>query len=141
MVMLGLSAALRRSEILSLRLNHLIFHEDGMIVILPRTRDMIYVPMVVDRICTVRAVANWFQDAELKPSSGYLFRRIKDGRVDVDLERRLPKKELTKAVRRVARRAGLNPDNYNWRSLRAGFLLAYESSRTVDQKIDALRRG
>lgn len=148
MVMLGLSAALKRSEILSLRVDSLVFYDEGMIVVLPgRPQDLIFVPTAVGRICTVRAVANWYKDAglyeptELKPRPAYLFRRIQNGAIDQNTQRKLPKKELARTVRRIARRAGLDPDGYDWRSLRAGFLVAYEASRTVDEKIDALRRG
>ena len=139
MLMLGLSAALKRSEVVALRLEHIAFSEDGIAVVLPRSKDIMFVPTVVDRICTVAALANWVVASGIK--GGYLFRRITNDKLDANRERRIPKKETTKAVKRAMRRVGLDPAGFDWRSMRAGFLVAYEASRTVDQKIDALRRG
>ncbi len=142
MLLLGFSAALRRSELVLVRVEGLRFTDEGLAVAIPSNHegkaDMVFVPNVESKLCAVEAVARWISDSGVR--SGYLFRRTMDGKfIDRDQENHLPPSLVDTIVKRAVRHAGLDANSYSGRSLRTGYAEAVERQRSV-RDIDTLRR-
>lgn len=124
LLMLGFSAALRRSEIVSLNVEDLNFVEAGLTLRLRRSKTdqfgktrLIGVPWGTGEACTVRAVRAWLDATHLK--EGPLFPRVlKSGA----LGKRLSDQSVALIIKRYAVSAGLPADRISGHSLRAGFV-------------------
>jgi len=139
LLLLGFSAALRRSEIAALDISDLEFVDEGLIVHIRRSKtdqaakgETIAIPKLPDeaaRFCAIRAVSNWLAVAAI--DSGPLFRGL--GRAGRNVffcdirPGRLNTKTINNIVKAMCKAAGINPDPYSAHSLRAGW--ATEAAR------------
>jgi site-specific recombinase XerD len=124
LLLLGFAGAFRRSELVGLDLDDLREEVQGLIVHLRRSktdqegtgRD-IPIPYGHNlETCPVCAVQEWITASGI--TSGPLFRGVdRHGNVS---ETRLSDRAVADIVKRSAKRAGLDPDNYSGHSLRSG---------------------
>jgi integrase len=123
LLLLGFCSALRRSELVAVRIEDLEFNSQGLIVTLPRSKTdqmgegrKIGIPKGRGRVCPVASVAFWLQASGIK--NGHVFRSITKGRIVS--EGALSNKAVADIVKYYAAKAGLNPERYSGHSLRSG---------------------
>jgi site-specific recombinase XerD len=123
LLLLGFSAALRRSELVALDVTHVAITRDGLIVTLVRSKvdqegegRKIGVPYSADPAsCPVRALQAWLEAAVI--TEGALFRQLdRHGNVGG----RLSAQSVALIVKRRAMEAGIDPGKLSGHSLRAG---------------------
>jgi len=124
LLLLGFSGAFRRSELVSLNAEDLSFTREGLKVVLRKSKTD-QEGQGIDKgiaygshpdTCPVRAVQEWLQASGI--ASGPLFRSVnRHGQLQ---PRRLSDKAVALVVKRQAKAAGLNPQDYAGHSLRAG---------------------
>jgi integrase len=124
MVLLGFAGAFRRSELVALDVEDCAFGKDGLTVTLRRSKTdqdgvgrKIGIPYGSNpETCPVRTVQVWLEMASI--TAGPLFRSInRHGRVR---HGRLSGIDVSRVVKKLAKRAGLDPAKYGGHSLRAG---------------------
>ncbi len=124
MVLLGFAGAFRRSEIVALDVEDCTFGKDGLTVTLRRSKTdqdgvgrKIGIPYGSNPdTCPVRTIQTWLEMAGI--DSGPLFRSInRHGKVRAG---RLSGIDVARVVKKLAKRAGLDPSKYGGHSLRAG---------------------
>ncbi len=124
MVLLGFAGAFRRSEIVGLDIEDCTFGKDGLTVTLRRSKTdqdgagrKIGIPYGSNPdTCPVRTVQTWLEMAVI--ASGPLFRSInRHGQVQPG---RLAGIDVSRVVKKLARRVGLDPAKFGGHSLRAG---------------------
>lgn len=117
--------AFRRGELVRLRVEDLTFTDQGLVVLLPKSKtdqegqgqEVAILPQKDPLICPIRLMREWLEKGELK--SGYLFCRI-------DRNGYMGKKHMTGEgfallVKDYVEQAGLDPEVFSGHSLRAGF--------------------
>ncbi len=126
-ILLGFSAALRRSEIVGLDISDVTFvPEQGLVVRLRRSktdadgcgRDIAVPYGKHAQTCPVLAVQGWLQQANL--NSGPLFRPFARGGQRI-LPGRLSGRVVARIVQRYVAQIGLDPTLYGGHSLRSGY--------------------
>jgi integrase len=124
LMLLGFAGAFRRSELVGLDIEDCTFSKDGLTVTLRRSKTdqdgagrKIGIPYGANpETCPVRTVHGWMETAGI--TSGPLFRSIsRHGQVQLD---RLSGIDVSRVVKKLAKRAGLDPARYGGHSLRAG---------------------
>ncbi len=124
LLLLGFAGAFRRSELVSLDVECITFTREGLKVLLRRSKTDQDGDGMVKGIaygshpetCPVRAVQRWLESSGL--SIGPLFRSVnRHGQMQSD---RLSDKAVALVIKRQAKAAGLNPQDYAGHSLRAG---------------------
>ena len=124
LVLLGFAGAFRRSELVDLDLTDCHFNRDGLTITLRRSKTdqegqgrKIGIPYGANpETCPVRTLQGWVEQAEI--SAGPLFRSIsRHGNVRPG---RLSGIDVARVVKKLAKRAGLEPARYAGHSLRAG---------------------
>jgi integrase len=124
LILLGFAGAFRRSELVALGVEDCVFSRDGLTVTLRRSKTdqagegrKIGIPYGANpETCPVRNLQTWLENAAL--TNGYLFRSInRHGQVQ---QRGLSGVDVARVVKKLAQRAGLDPDKYAGHSLRAG---------------------
>jgi site-specific recombinase XerD len=124
LILLGFAGAFRRSELVGLDNADCELSKDGLTVILRRSKTdqdgagrKIGIPYGANPdTCPVRTVQAWLEHAKI--DSGPLFRSInRHGQVQLG---RLSAIDVTRVVKKLAERAGLDPAKYAGHSLRAG---------------------
>jgi integrase len=122
--LLGFAGAFRRAELVRLEVEDCEFGNDGLTVTLRRSKTdqqgagrKIGIPYGANpETCPVRSVRYWMEQGGV--ISGPLFRSItRHGRVRA---RGLSGIDVARIVKKLARRAGLDPATYAGHSLRAG---------------------
>jgi integrase len=139
-VLLGFSAALRRSELAALRVEDLRFEKRGLIVTIRQSKTdqeakgvEIAVPYVASRsLCAVRAVKAWLEASGL--TAGPLFRTFTLQRQM--LESSIGGRDVANLVKKLASKARLEGD-FSGHSLRAGFATSAAASKA---SLDAIAR-
>lgn len=123
-LLLGIVGAFRRSELVSLDVEHLRFTNQGLIVTLTRSKTdqeatgiEIGIPPGRAETCPVRAVKNWLVVSRITSSA--LFRGIdRHGNLS---SRRLTDQSVALIVKRWAEAIGVDPAVMSGHSLRSGF--------------------
>ncbi len=123
LLLLGFSGGFRRSELVALDVEDLTFGEDGLTVLLRRSKTdqeaegrKVGVPFSSGPAsCPVRAVRAWIQAAHIE--RGPVFRPVTGAHVP---EARLSDKAVARLVKRQAAAVGLDPAGFSGHSLRAG---------------------
>jgi site-specific recombinase XerC len=113
-VLLGFSAALRRSELAALDFDDVIFCKEGLRLIIRRSKTdqtgegaEIAVPFVSNRsLCAVRAVKAWLDASEIQ--AGPIFRTFSLRRELTD--RAIDGRDVANLVKKLAQRARLEGD-------------------------------
>jgi integrase len=127
MLAIGFYAALRRAEIVALKVDDLEFTKDGLLVTIRRSKtdqfaegQTVGIKTQTDpKVCAVALMQDWLTASELK--DGPLFRRI-DSRSDAIGVKPLTRQVVAMIVKKWAEAAGLDPDRFAGHSLRAGFV-------------------
>lgn len=127
LLLVGFVAALRRSELAALDVDHVAEHPNGLILTLPRSKtnqtgqevELVILPRAgnPDR-CPVRALTGWLQLADV--TTGPVLRGV--GKGNRATSRRLHPESVNDLVQHAVARAGLDPAGYSAHSLRAGFV-------------------
>ena len=154
MLLLGFAAALRRSELAAVRLEHVSYTPEGLRLLIPKSKsDQEGAGQVVgvaygDRpeTCPVRAVRSYVGAAgraladqgRPSPLSGAVFRGVdRWGRLG---RRALTGRSVADVVKRHAQAAGLDPSLYAGHSLRAGFATTAARAGKPDRAIQKQTR-
>ena len=126
LLQIGFFAALRRSELIQLRFEHITFVPDkGMEILIPRSKtdqegqgQSCAIPYGDDRLCPIRALEAWCSRANIH--SGPVFRQLtKGGNV---LPNAIAPAQLNAILKNLAVACRLNdPFDYSGHSLRRGF--------------------
>lgn len=131
LILVGWSAALRRSEIVALDREHIEFVPEGMIITIERSKTdqegegyLLGIPFAKDeRYCATRCLKSWIEWSRF--DSGPLFANIgMSGRYaqrSFNNDKRLTCRWVNKIIARRMDRAGLDSTGYSGHSLRAGF--------------------
>jgi integrase len=136
---LGFFSAMRRAEIVALKVDDLEFTPEGLVITIRRSKrdpfalgDTIGIrPQKDPKICPIVLLQRYLELSELK--AGPLFRRI-DSRSDAIGDRALTPAVVAMIVKAACERAGLDPDRFAGHSLRAGFATtAADKGRTLTQ--------
>jgi integrase len=139
-VLLGFSAALRRSEIAALNIEDLRFEKRGLIVTIRRSKTdqeakgvEIAVPYVANRsLCAVRAVKTWLEASSIM--AGPLFQSFNLQREMLPTP--IDGRDVANLVKKLASKARLDGD-FSGHSLRAGFATSAASAKA---SLDAIAR-
>ena len=139
-LLLGYTAGMRRSEIVGLDVEDVVFEPEGAVVTIRRSkRDQegrgrqVAVPRGHhEATCAVRAIQSWIRASGISP--GALFVRLDPGAKPGD---RLNGRAVAHVVQRAARRGGLDPEMFSGHSLRRGF--ATEAARGGASERDIAR--
>lgn len=125
LLLIGFAAALRRSEISAIDLDHIRFGAEGVVLTLPRRKTdqegegtEIGIPFGKDEAyCPVRTLQAWIAEAGI--TEGAVFLSIgKGGRI---LQSRLGDKDVARAIKKAVAVAGYEADQFGGHSLRSGF--------------------
>lgn len=128
MLLLGFSMAARRSELVRLRVDDLIFGHEGLTLVIRRSKTdqdgrgaTVGVPYGRCRTtCPVRAVEEWLAAACI--TEGPVFRQVsRHGHVGI---RQLGGEAVALLTQRAVEEVGLDPSLYGGHSLRAGLITA-----------------
>jgi integrase len=124
LILTGFAGAFRRSEVVGLDVKDCTFGKDGLTITLRRCKTdqdgagrKVGIPYGSNpETCPVRILQAWMEQANI--TSGPLFRSIsRHARVQAG---RLSAIDVARVVKKLARRAGLDPAKYAGHSLRAG---------------------
>lgn len=132
LLLVGWSAAMRRSEIVAMDRDHIEFVPEGMIITVPRSKTdqegetyRIGIPLAQEqRFCPTRRLRAWIDLSGIQ--SGPLFFSVgmpgKKFHADVADRKRLGPRMVNLIIRRRMSRAGFDTKGYSGHSLRAGFV-------------------
>ncbi len=124
LILAGFAGAFRRSELVALNVEDCTFGKDGLTILLRRSKTdqhsagrKIGIPYGSNpETCPVRVLQSWMELAGI--STGPMFRSIsRHGRVQAG---RLSGIDVARIVKKLAKRAGLDPAKFAGHSLRAG---------------------
>lgn len=138
LLLVGWSAALRRSELVALDYEDIDFVAEGMVVTIKRSKTdqegegyKIGIPLAQDSsCCPTVALRDWIGIAEIK--QGPLFYAIGNGgkKFFCETEReRFGARGVNYVIARRLEKAGINPDGYSGHSLRAGYITTASRAR------------
>lgn len=140
MLLLGFAGALRRSELVAVRVEHL--HEDakGLLLEIPTSKtdqegEGFVVPIAAagGPLCPVAAVKRWMKRGRVR--RGYLFGPVNKAGRALRSAHALPDKTVALIVKEAVRLIGLDEDDYSGHSLRAGFVTAAKAARLTELEI------
>ena len=113
LILVGYAGAFRRSELISLDVEHLEFQEQKLIVTLPPSKndaeggfEQVAIPSGDINSCPVTALKSWLETAEI--SEGPVFRPL--GKKEQVLEKRMTHYTVAKVVKRVCDDLGLSEE-------------------------------
>lgn len=141
MLLLGFAAALRRSELVGLEIDHLRFELRGLTIHIVRSKTdpegtghYIAVPYAHTRqYCPVRSLQAWLR--ALNASRGPVFRRVwQSGKIGAE---KLSPQSFCSTIQRYAIRIGLDPSHFGAHSVRSGFCV---SSLDAGASAEEIRR-
>lgn len=140
MLLLGFCGALRRSELVAVKIEDMEFTAQGIILTLPRSKTdqsgqgrKIGIPRGRGRICPVECVNVWTLHAGA--DAGFLFRAVTKGGVISDAP--LSDRAVADIIKFYAGKAGLNPERYSGHSLRSGLATSAAQHGVSSWKIRA----
>ena len=141
LILLGFAGAFRRSELVGLNVEDCAFGKDGLTITLRRSKTdqegagrKVGIPYGANpETCPVRIVQAWLELAGV--TTGPLFRSInRHGRVQPG---RLSGADVARIIKKLVRRAGLDPAKYAGHSLRAGHATAAAIAGASEKSIMA----
>jgi len=133
---IGFTGAFRRSELVAINIEHLIFEEEGVVVFVPRSKTdqegvgrHVGIPYAAQDPCPVRLLRTWI--ARLNHcgiTEGPVFRRVhraRDGHTLGDGlalgDKALTGESAAEVVKKYAQMIGKDPTQFGGHSLRSGF--------------------
>jgi integrase len=140
----GFFAALRRSELAAIDVDHIAFTAEGVVLTLPRRKTdqeghgtHIGLPAKDDAtVCPVAALHAWLDGAGIK--EGALFRSI--SKADRILAPRLGDKDMARVIKAATNAAGYDAAAFGGHSLRAGFITT-AARKGIPERIIASQSG
>lgn len=138
LILIGYAGALRRSELVGLRLADITTTSKGIILTLERSKTdqlghgaKIAIPRTGGATCPVSALQNWLDRAGI--TNGYIFRGItaKGEIKDTHLDDRM----VSLVVKHYCELIGLDPDNYSGHSLRRGYATSAAKLHATPEQI------
>lgn len=138
MLLVGFTAALRRAELVAVRVEDLRFKKNGVAIFIPASKtdpdgkgEWVGVPEEPgSALCPVAALRRWLKRARIE--KGFVFRRttgVKE--VSRDRNAHLAPRVVASVVRLAVKLIGLEPKRFSGHSLRRGFVSAsYAAERT-----------
>jgi site-specific recombinase XerD len=142
LVLLGFFSALRRSELVLLRVSDVKQIPGGLQLLIRASKtdkdsrgQSVAVPALPDQpdLCPVRAFRAWVAHADRK-GTDYVFCRLDDPKQPMQ------DRNVAEIVKQVAARAGLDPTQYAGHSLRRGFATAAGQVKAEERKIMQVTR-
>ncbi len=127
LLLVGFVAALRRSELAALQVDHVADHPNGLVLTLPRSKtnqtgeqtELVVLPRAGNpRRCPVTALQTWLAAAAV--ATGPAFRGV--GKNNKPSARPLHPESINTLIQNAVARAGIDPAPYSAHSLRAGFV-------------------
>jgi len=127
LLLVGFVAALRRSEIAALQVDHVAEHPNGLVLTLPRSKtnqtgeqtELVVLPRAGNpRRCPVTTLQTWLTAAGI--SDGPVFRGV--GKNNKASPRPLHPESINTLIQNAVTRAAIDPAPYSAHSLRAGFV-------------------
>ncbi len=139
LILLGFAAALRRSELVALRVNDVRFEEEGLVLILRRSKtnqegrlETIAVAYGSEmRTCPVRALRAWLAAAGLVDGPLFVGLTPQGGLRTAPLGDRM----VAHVVKRRCKAVGIDPSEVAGHSLRRGFATAAARAKKPDRMI------
>ena len=136
---IGFFAALRRSELVAIDVEHVTVTADGLVLRLPRRKTdqtgegtEIGLPVKDDpAICPVKAFRDYVEAAGI--TEGAVFRSISKG--DRLLAHRLVTSDVARIVKAATKAAGYDPTAFSGHSLRSGFITSAARAGVADRVI------
>ena len=141
LLLLGFAGAMRRSELVSLDVTDLAFGDDGLVVVIRKSKmdqakegRKIGIPFGQRaETCPVRAIQAWLDEAAI--AEGPVFRSVnKHGHV---MERRLSDRAVAEVVKRSLIAAGKSSRGFAGHSLRAGLITQAAMAGVSERAIQA----
>lgn len=140
LLLVGFCAALRRSELVSLRVQDLDFTDQGIILTLARSKTdqmgqgrKIGIPFGRGRVCPVKSVIDWL--SHTGATQGPLFRAVsKGGAIGQEA---LSDRSVATIIKKYAAMADLPPEKYSGHSLRSGLVTSAAQHGISSWKIRA----
>lgn len=126
LLLVGFAGGFRRSELVSLDVEHIRWHERGAIVTIQRSKTdavgkgrVVAIPMLQPATCPARHLAAYLKRAGIR--SGAVFRGVDRSGWQLSSDR-LTAPHVSEIVKRLAGAIGLDTSHYSGHSLRAGFI-------------------
>ena len=137
LIFLGFAGAFRRSELVRIQVDELTFTPQGVMIFVPQSKAdqlghgaTLGIPYAPDaEVCAVRALRQWLDAAELH--SGPVFRPFTKSHALRDVQ--LSDKSVALIVKKYAKLAGLDAQQFAGHSLRRGF-----ATSAAQHDVDAL---
>lgn len=140
LLILGFCAALRRSELVNVKVEDLDFNTQGLVLTLSRSKTdqrgqgrKIGIPFGRGRICPVSLVRLWLEQSFIE--SGFLFVSIRKGGVLTG--EKLTDRSVSNIIKDYADKAGLDAEKYSGHSLRSGLCTSAAQHGVSSWKIRA----
>lgn len=144
LLLVQFSGAFRVSEILAVKIEHLFFINEGMSILIPKSKTdqenegkAIFIPYSKKSPCPISAIKTWINLAGIK--EGYIFRNISRNKVVTNST--LSVRSVNNIIKAVATVCNLDIQNnrYSSHSLRRGF--ATEATRKKASLSSIMRQG
>ena len=144
LLLVGYCGAFRRSELAALEVRDLTWSDDGVAILLRRSKTdqegqgrKVAIPRGAHKAtCPVRALRHWFDAAQLDGVEGPVFRSVdRHGNIH---SAALDPNSIARIVKCALLRAGYDPRTYAGHSLRAGF--ATQAARNGATAFDIMRQ-
>lgn len=121
-LLLGYSLALRRSEIVALDWEDIVFDECDILVRIKKSKSdktpkFQSIPRITSELCAFTAMQRWAALSGL-PRNGPCFPRLRNGAL---LEDAISDRYINRLVKRLLQACGKRPDDFGAHSLRSGF--------------------
>jgi integrase len=121
-LLLGYSLALRRSEIVTLDWEDIVFDEREILVRIKTsknqsTADFQSIPKIRSELCAFAAMQRWASLCDM-PQKGPCFPRVRSEAV---LDKAISDRYINRLVKRLLMACGMRPDEFGAHSLRSGF--------------------
>src|SRR5882724_4581862 len=140
-LLVGFVGALRRSEIVALRMEDCLIDERGVTITIRRSKTdqegagrVVSLPRSKDTLaCPARALARWIEESKI--NKGHVFRRILRKECKRRIGEKLAGGSVALIVQRHVVKAGLMRTDYSGHSLRAGFVTSAAAAGRVREEI------
>ncbi|MDN5536924.1 site-specific integrase [Comamonas sp.] len=123
-LLVGFASAMRRSELVGVRMEHLVFSPAGLEIELPVSKTdqerhgrTVFIPHASGSYCPVKALMHWLKTAGIK--TGHVFRPV--NRYDGIAKQGLTPQSVALIVKAAVAHTGADVQNISGHSLRAGY--------------------
>lgn len=145
--LVGWAGALRRSELVNIRVEDIEDRAEGIVIRLRKSKTdqegkgrPVPIPFINDAsLCPVRALRKWIDVSGI--SSDFVFRSIGPGGIKLIYEalpRNLTPRSISLIIKRHVKRAGYDPKSYSGHSLRSGFITSAAAAGCKERHIMAI---